>query len=120
MLENIALIASVISAITAVTTSIRALGKAHENVRSNIKSGIATGCRLSNSETSKSFGSSSNLLTYVISTFIWLVLSIVFALPKFNPVWTNGFDTGLVFFLFPFVVLIILILFIWRKILYLK
>ncbi len=120
MLENISFIASVISAITALTTSIRALGKAHENATYDLKSRISTGCRLSNSGTSHSFGRSDNLLTYVVSTIIWLALSIIFALPLLSTKLTDEFDSGMVVFLIPFIMLIVSISFIWKKIFYLK
>jgi ABC-type spermidine/putrescine transport system permease subunit I len=116
MLENIALIASVISTLTAVTTSLRALGKARENTRYDAESKIKTGFRTDNNTKQPNLRHES-LSTHLISTIIWLVLSIVFAAPLFIRRWSDGVDILLFIWLLPFMLLCAVLLFIWRTIL---
>jgi lysylphosphatidylglycerol synthetase-like protein (DUF2156 family) len=87
MLKNIALIASIISALTAVTTSLRALG------RSRI----------------------GNLSTYLIVTIIWYGLSILFVLPLLIQKLQKK-DEWLIPWILPYVILGIILWFIWQKI----
>jgi ABC-type spermidine/putrescine transport system permease subunit I len=117
MLENIALIASVISTLTAVTTSLRALGKARENTRYDAESKIKTGLRIGNNNTKQQNVRHESLSTHLISTIIWLVLSIVFAAPLFIRRWSDGVDILLFIWLLPFMLLCAVLLFIWRTIL---
>ena len=65
MLKNISLIASVISALTAITTSFRALGRSRED----------------DFPTHTAATRLKGLLLHLFVTFVWFVLSIIFAVP---------------------------------------
>jgi len=102
MLETISLIASIISALTSVTTSLRALGKSREY------------SRLRHSEFHSMF------LLYLAVTVIWFIISIIFVSPILYKGWVSssyaGLYTGVLSFLFLFLVLWL----IWKRILSLK
>ncbi len=108
LLDNIALIASAVSALTAVTTSLRALGKSRENARDALK----TGC----SAAPKS-GKHGTLL-YLSVTLIWLALSAIFAVPVFIERWPDAMDTRFFLWLLPFVLLGVVLWIIWWKVLH--
>ena len=118
MLKNIALIASGISALTAVTTSLRALGKSRENLRNETESSLKTGCRIGSGKTVRPNSKQNSLLIHLIVTVIWLVLSIIFAFSSLDQKWENGLDIRLFLWISPFIVLVITLLLIWRKVLY--
>ncbi|GBD95306.1 hypothetical protein BMS3Abin06_00171 [bacterium BMS3Abin06] len=117
MLENIALIASAISALTAVTTSLRAVGKSREYARCETLSKIKTGCRTGSCKTGQPLKKGGGLLLHFIVTVIWFVLSIVFVIPLIIHGLQSNKDTWLFFRILPFLLLVILLCFIWRKIL---
>ncbi len=108
LLDNIALIASAVSALTAVTTSLRALGKSRENARDALKAGGSI------AQTSGKHG----ILLYIAVTIIWLALSAIFAAPVFIERWPDGMDTRFFLWFLPFVLLGIVLLIIWWKILH--
>ena len=118
MLKNIALIASGISALTAVTTSLRALGKSRENLRYETESSLKTGCRIGSGKTVQPATKQNSLLIHFIVTVIWLVLSIIFAFSSLDQIWENGLDIRMFLWVSPFIVLVITLLLIWRKVLY--
>ncbi len=118
MLKNIALIASGISALTAVTTSLRALGKSRENLRRKTESSLKTGCRIGSGKTVRPDSKQNSLLIHFIVTVIWLVLSIIFAFSSLDQTWENGLDMRMFLWVSPFIVLVITLLLIWRKVLY--
>ena len=111
MLENIALIASVISAITAVTTSLRALGRSRENMTDHNVSKLKTSCRTGCFKSTGNTDRSSSLLIHLISTVIWFILAIIFAVPAV----TDYSAKGLFLLALPFLFLLMIILLIWRK-----
>ena len=115
ILENISLIASVISAVTAITTSLRALGKSRENECREIKSKISTGCRVGDFQRVKKPVQTNSLIIHLISTIIWFVLSAVFAMPLFSRKWAEGLDTGPILLALPFLLLLAVIILIWQK-----
>ena len=116
MLKNIALIASVISAVTAVTTSLRALGKSRENLRCDIESSIKTGCRMSGCKTTQPSSGQNSLIMHVIVTVIWFMLAVLCALPVLHQKWERGIDIQLFLWTSPFLLLLIIICLIWWKI----
>ena len=118
MLKNIALIASFISAVTAVTTSLRALGKSRENLRDEIVSKIKTGSRTGNLKTLHPSSEKDSLLIYLIVTAIWFILSVIFSLPLYVGRWENGIDVRFFLWTLPFVALIIVLCLIWRKVMH--
>ena len=115
ILENISLIASAISAVTAITTSLRALGKSRENADHEIKSNIRTGCRVGDIQRLKKPVQTNSLLIHLISTIIWFVLSAVFAMPLFIRKWAEGPDTGPILLALPFLLLFAVIILLWRN-----
>lgn len=115
ILENISLIASVISAVTAMTTSLRALGKSRENGCREVRSKIGTGCRVGDIQGEKKQVRTNSLLIHLISTIIWFVLSAVFAMPLFARKWAEAPDTGTILLALPFLLLLAVIILIWRK-----
>ena len=96
MLKNISLIASVISALTAITTSLRALGKSREDSRS--------GTVVSN----QAAGRFKGLSVHLFVTFTWFGLSIIFAVPFIK-------DTSFLSLIAPFALVIIICCLIWWK-----
>ncbi len=115
MLENIALIASVISALTAVTTSLRAVGKSREDSRSDMMSKITEGCRIGSCRKNGSL-KDRGLLLYLISTMIWFLLSVIFIVPVVANSLHGSRDVRLFLWISPFLALVILLGFIWRRI----
>ena len=96
MLKNISLIASVISALTAVTTSFRALGKSREE---DFPAGPAA-LRLK------------ALMLHLLVTVIWFGLSIIFAVPLIRERLVNA---SLLPLIAPFALVMIICCLIWRK-----
>lgn len=96
MLKNISLIASVISALTAVTTSLRALGRSREE---DFPAGPAA-LRLK------------ALMLHILVTVIWFGLSIIFAVPLIMERLVNALLLPLIA---PFILVIIICCLIWWK-----
>jgi len=120
ILENISLIASAISAVTAITTSLRALGKSRENEGREIRSKISTGCRVGDLQRAKKTVQTNSLLIHLISTIIWFVLSAIFATPLFIRKWAAGPDTGPILLAAPFLLLAAVIILVWRNVLHIN
>ncbi len=97
-METIALIASVISAVTAVTTALRALGKSVE---------------YHEVETEKA---RKIIFPYKAVTAIWFVLAVIFAVPSLSKSWANGENTWLLVWTGFFLVIIVLLFIIWKRI----
>ena len=116
MIENIALIASIISAITALTTSLRAIGVSKELARQKREDLIQTGCRLGGSPDNRPASQRQCLGMYLLSTVIWYCLSIAAAVPSVNIIRTEHGTAFVLAVLIPFVVLILIISFIWINI----
>ncbi|MBI5058059.1 MAG: hypothetical protein HZB61_15725 [Nitrospirae bacterium] len=113
-MENIFLIASVISALTAVTTSLRALGKSREYARDNSKSDIQDSCRIAGC--GKQETKSPGLWQHILVTAIWFVLSVVLALPSIIQRWQTHKGSALLLWVPPLLLLIVLLWYIWRKV----
>jgi peptidoglycan biosynthesis protein MviN/MurJ (putative lipid II flippase) len=99
MLENILFIASIISALTAVTTSLRALGKKRES-----SGGGKNGLRRV-------------LHVYLFVAIIWSFLSMIFAAPILYKKWVNEQIAGLFLPVLLFFVLFIFLVVFWKKVL---
>jgi hypothetical protein len=95
MLKNISLIASIISALTAITTSFRALGKSREE---DFPAG-STGVKLK------------ALMLHLLVTVIWFGLSIIFVVPMIK----EHLSTSLLPLLLPFALVAIVCCLIWWK-----
>lgn len=116
MFETIALIASIISAVTAVTTSLRALGKSREYSRFEIEA-LKSSARLSNIEINHLPLPKKQLSLYRVVIIIWFVLSIFFAVPLMVLKWESQKNIWLLILeLLPFLVLGIVLRLIWRRI----
>ena len=102
MLNNISLIASVISALTAITTSFRALGRSREE---DFPAGPA-GLRLK------------ALMIHILVTIIWFGLSIIFVLPMIKERLSNIPDASFLPLILPFALVVIICALIWRKALF--
>ena len=113
MLNKISFIASVISAVTAVTTSLRALGRSRENARYESESKIRTGCRVGD------YGHQppprGNLRLHLLVTIIWFVLSIIFALPLLSRSFSEEGISGLYTWILLFIIIAVVNILIWRK-----
>jgi hypothetical protein len=107
MIETMAQIASIISAISAVTISLRALGKSREYSRYELGGSQSNALR-------------KRLSLYPKVTIIWFILSIAFAAPVLIRRWASEKDVFL-FVWIPFFLLLSFILwFIWWKIMFHK
>jgi hypothetical protein len=99
MLENTLFIASIICSLTAVTTSLRALGKKREN------SGSGKG------------DLRRVLQIYLFVAIIWSFLSMIFAAPILYKKFVNGHIAGLFIPVLLFIVFFIVLAVFWKKIL---
>ncbi len=102
MVGKIAQIASIISALTAVTTSLRALGKSREY------------SHLEPQAFRRHFS------VFRLSVVIWYVLSVVFAVPSLSRSWTLEENVSLLLWAVFFLFITGLIFLIWRRIVYPK
>lgn len=116
MLETILQIASVVSAVTAVTTSLRALGKSREYSRYELEA-LKSRARLSHIEINQSPSLQKQLSLYRVVTLIWFVLSIIFAMSLLILRWKTQKDIWVLLLkLLPFLLLGIVLWLIWRRI----
>ncbi len=115
MLEKISLIASIISGIAAITSSLRAVGVSREFTRNESVSTIKTSCRVGNASPS-SASQRSNLKLHFFVTVVWYVLSVIFALPYYAQYWTGTVETGILLLVSPFIILTVIIMFIWTRV----
>lgn len=116
MLEKISLIASIISGITAITSSLRAVGASREFSRNEAVSKVQTSCRVKTTCMSSTVSQRSNLKLHIFVTAVWYFLSVVFALPYYSLYWTGEVDVGLLILASPFIVLAVIILVIWTRV----
>jgi hypothetical protein len=113
MLEKISLIASIISGITAITSSLRAVGASREFSRNEAVSKVKTSCRVGASSPSLTVSQRSNLKLHIFVTAVWYFLSVIFALPYYSLHWTGEIDAGILLLASPFIILAVIILVIW-------
>ena len=116
MLENISLIASIISGITAITSSLRAVGASREFVRDAAVSKVKNSCRVGTSSLLSPVSQRSNLKLHFFVTAVWYVLSVLFALPFYSRYWTGAIDATLLVLASPFIILLTIVLFIWTRV----
>ena len=114
-MENISLIASIICALTAVTTALRGLARSREFPDHDIET-LASSARLPGIKSKQTFSSSHNLFIYRLSTIIWFVLAVVFAIPTLLRLMDEVDDIGILIWALSFGSLAIIILLIWRKV----
>jgi len=98
MIGKIAQVASVISAVTAVTTSLRAVGKSREN------------SRLAPDKMRKI------IFPYRIITVVWFILAIIFASPSLSEAWAEGKGVSLLLWVGFFLLIVVLLWLIWKKV----
>ncbi len=98
LIDNILLIASFICALSAVTISLRALGKSRE-----YSAGEQQKLR-------------KDLSIFRISTIIWYVLSFIFVVPVLAERWAAHLYAGLILWAVFFLVLLLALRGIWKKI----
>ena len=115
-MENIALIASVICALTALTTSFRAVGVSREYSRNELESKIKTSCRIGETNGVPPVSQRSSLRLHLLVTGIWYILSVIFILPMAVHKWSNGIDAGLIIWVLPFIFLAAVISLVWIKV----
>jgi hypothetical protein len=116
VLKNISLIASVICGLTALTTSLRALGKSREDNRRDIQTNIKTSCRVGNFSKRGENTARGSLLIYLVVTIVWFLLSVVFISPYIYGFWMDGKIAALILWLSPFLLLMIALMIIWQKV----
>jgi len=116
MLEKISLIASIISGVTAVTSSLRAVGASREFLRNETVSKVKTSCRVGAYSPSSTVSQRSNLKLHIFVTAVWYFLSVIFALPYYSLYWTGEINTKLLLLASPFIILAFIILFIWTRV----
>lgn len=118
MLEKLSLIASVISGLTAVTTSLRALGKSRETLREEMKSRIASGSCIGSGKTIKPSAGQHSLLIYLAVTLIWLSLSVIFCVPVIIQKWESATVVQLLLWFSPFALLGAILIITWWKVMH--
>ena len=104
MLKNISLIASVISALTAITTSLRALGRSREEDFPSSPIGLQL----------------KDLRIHILVTIIWLGLSIIFAVPLIKDRLSHSPETSLLPLIAPFTLVVFVCCLVWWKALSLR
>ncbi|MDO8281725.1 MAG: hypothetical protein Q7U10_03735 [Thermodesulfovibrionia bacterium] len=114
-MENISLIASIISALTALTTSLRGLGRFREESALDIET-LKSDARLSGIKAEPVQSSNRNFFIYRLSTFIWFMLSILFAIPTLLRYREESYSLGIMIWASSFILLAVVLLLIWRKI----
>ena len=102
MIETMAQIASLVSALAAVTTSLRALGKS---------------CEYSQQEPHVI---RKKLSSYFAVTIIWFILSIMFIIPTLIQKWIDDKDILLSLWVLLFLLLGLVLWLIWRRIMFPK
>ena len=116
MLEKISLIASIISGITAITSSLRAVGASREFTQNESVSKVKNSCRVGSSSILSPVSQRSNLKLHFFVTSVWYFLSVLFALPFYSQYWTGAFDTTLLVLAAPFIIILTIVLFIWKRV----
>jgi hypothetical protein len=112
MLENITLIASAVSGLAAVTTSLRAIGVSREYSRTERESQVKSSCSVGCSKPAPPASQRSSLKLHLFVTAVWYILSVIFALPSLTGQETGS---GLILWLLPFVLLAAVLIVIWHK-----
>lgn len=115
MLENIALIACVISGLSAVTTSFRAIGVSKEFSRHKSEAAIRTSCRIAGDPAKQPVPQRSSLRLHVSVTIIWYVLSFIFSVPFFMNKIESDKGMWLFIWISAYLLLIMLISLLWKK-----
>jgi hypothetical protein len=114
-MEKISLIASIICAVTSLTTSLRGLARSREFTDHDIEA-LASSARLPGIKTKQSFSSSHNPFIYRTSTLIWFLLAVAFAVPTLVRLLSEGDEIGILIWLLSFGLLAAVILLIWRRV----
>jgi hypothetical protein len=115
MLENIALIASIISALTAVTTSLRAVGVSQEYSRCEMEEKLKNSCRIGSRGVNRPATQLSSLRLHLAVTAVWYFLAIIFSVPFFIQKIQSASSIWLIFWLLSFLLLVVVICLIWKK-----
>jgi len=110
--EKILLAGSIIAGITALTTSLRALGMSRREKLLQEIERLRTGSRLGNIESRP--GKRHNILFQPIaSTAIWFIISVAAAIPVIR---ASGESANIFLFISPFAILLLIVIIIWIKI----
>jgi hypothetical protein len=112
-MEKISLIASIICAFTSLTTALRGLARSREYPDKDIET-LQSSARLPRITARQSFSSSHNLFIYRLSTLIWFILAILFAVPTLLRLTDEVNNAGVLIWTISYGLLAILILLIWR------
>ncbi|HBH62149.1 MAG TPA: hypothetical protein DDX85_10520 [Nitrospiraceae bacterium] len=115
MLENISLIACIISALSVITTSFRAIGVSREFSRHHSEDALRTSCRIEGHPAKQPVHQRSSLRLHVSVTIVWYVLSVICSIPFFINKIESHRDMWLFIWISAYLLLIILTSFIWKK-----
>ncbi len=115
MLENIALIASLICALTALTTSFRAVGVSREYSKNELRAKIKTSCRMGDTDGAPPVSQRSSLRLHLSVTLIWYVLSVIFILPAALQKWSQGINVALIIGVLLYIILAAVISLVWIR-----
>lgn len=113
MLENIALIVSIISGLTAITTSLRAVGISREHSHYGLKSGLKTPPGMREYQFGHQASQSRSLRLYLLVTLIWFGLSVIFSIPYIIEKCGIGQEKIVLICFSPLLILLFLLCIIW-------
>ncbi len=116
MLENISFIASVICALSAVTTSFRAVGVSREYSNHDTGQDMSAASRIGEYRHDVPPSQRSSLKLHFIVTLIWFSLSVIFIVPVVMQKWAGGSLIWLTVIGLSYIFLILLLIALWKKV----
>ncbi len=116
MLENISFIASVICALSAVTTSFRAVGVSREYSGHDTGPDMSAASRIGEYRHDVPPSQRSSLKLHFIVTLIWFSLSVIFMLPVVMQKWEEGSMPWLTVITLSYIFILLILMALWKKV----
>ncbi|MEW6601784.1 MAG: hypothetical protein AB1499_12505 [Nitrospirota bacterium] len=109
------MIASIISALSAVTTSFRAIGVSKEFSHHQSDAVLRTSCRIAGLPAGQPVPQRSSMKLHIAVTIIWYLLSIIFSVPFLIHKTESGSSNWLFVWIAGYLLLTVIIYFLWKK-----